>query len=272
MSHYLDWKVVGFYDGKILAVQNDIHPGRCVFLDMEIYRKDVRSIGQHMLLYNKNHIPTRWEENFESCLNPNLIRGYDANSHFARKYPLATVHLLLCVLSHSLEKRIVIQDSAIPLLFYADGTFKNLLNYPENCISWLEFLGAKNPSTAMYKLMIAFANRKIGQIMHKMKEIFMEFQGMADGRRGGDKIRIEDIQKERAEKLLSMLSRRTCWKFSSERWALQGLEQYPMEKQIENTLNIEKFQDVLGKNPLSFAITGRGGKQFEYTLGVFPQR
>ncbi|MBI3616506.1 MAG: hypothetical protein HY211_08355 [Candidatus Omnitrophica bacterium] len=54
LSRYLKWKIVGFYDGKILLLQKGLSAKKCVFLDMEIFRPDVRSVGQHMLLYNKN--------------------------------------------------------------------------------------------------------------------------------------------------------------------------------------------------------------------------
>src|SRR3990167_1718712 len=58
MSHYLRWKVVGFYDnGKIFLVRKGVSAKACVFLDSEISRAGVRSIGQHMLLYNRNRIP-----------------------------------------------------------------------------------------------------------------------------------------------------------------------------------------------------------------------
>ena len=36
MSKYLNWKVKGFYDGKVLLFQKDVVPKDCVFLDMEI--------------------------------------------------------------------------------------------------------------------------------------------------------------------------------------------------------------------------------------------
>ena len=42
------------------------------------------SIGQHMVLYNKKSIPQNWT-NFSSSINPNEIRGFDANKNFTLK-------------------------------------------------------------------------------------------------------------------------------------------------------------------------------------------
>jgi len=38
MSHYLEWKIRGFYDGKVLVIEDNFHPQDCIFLDMEIFR------------------------------------------------------------------------------------------------------------------------------------------------------------------------------------------------------------------------------------------
>jgi hypothetical protein len=55
MSHYFNWKVVGFYDGKMLALGKNIAVPDCIFLDMDIYRNNIRSCGHHMVLYNNRN-------------------------------------------------------------------------------------------------------------------------------------------------------------------------------------------------------------------------
>ena len=50
MSHYLGWKIRGFYDGKILTIKEGVNPQDCVFLDMEIFRPNIRSVGQHIVV------------------------------------------------------------------------------------------------------------------------------------------------------------------------------------------------------------------------------
>lgn len=270
MSHYFKWEIVGYYDGKQLCIKKDNKPQDCIFLDMEIYRKDIKSIGQHMVLYNKNKIPNNWE-NFNQCINPNILRGFDATKNFQQKYPFGTIHLLLCIIRS--QKEISIPSSAITILLYVDGTFKNLLNYPENCISWLHFLNAKNLSSPLSYLLNIFATQRISNMMHDLESIFKEFKEIGNGKKGGDKIKLVDIDvntgkfseslKIQTLSLLSFLSNQTGWKFIEENWSMDELIIVNLVKGIEQKLNNTNFTDILSKCPISFAITGT--KQLEYT-------
>ncbi|OHA07836.1 MAG: hypothetical protein A3I44_01990 [Candidatus Sungbacteria bacterium RIFCSPLOWO2_02_FULL_51_17] len=49
-SHYLNWKIRGFYDGKVMLLEKGFNVKDCIFLDMEIFRKGIRSVGQHMVM------------------------------------------------------------------------------------------------------------------------------------------------------------------------------------------------------------------------------
>lgn len=53
MSHCFDWKIQGFYDGKVLVKAKGIPATDCVFLDTEIFRSGIRSMGQHMVSTRK---------------------------------------------------------------------------------------------------------------------------------------------------------------------------------------------------------------------------
>lgn len=139
MSNYLGWKIKGFYDGKILILDKNVSAKDCVFLDVEIFRKEIKSVGHHMVLFNKNKKPRSWK-NFENSIQPNIFRDYDAYKDFRLKYPLATIHMLMGIIG-SITK-IKIPVSAICPLLYTDGVFKNLFGYPENCIDWLKYLKA----------------------------------------------------------------------------------------------------------------------------------
>ncbi|MDD4990060.1 MAG: hypothetical protein PHW31_02005 [Candidatus Pacebacteria bacterium] len=188
MSHYFNWKIKGFYDGKILLIENGFKAKDCVFLDMEIFRPTIKSAGQHMLLYNKNKTPANWG-NFVNCIAANNLRGYDVKNNFQLKYPLGTIHLLLAIIGQKLN--INIPTAAICPLLYTDGVFKNLFNYPENCLSWLEFLHAKNKNNP---LNIIFFNEhySISSLMFALKNFFEETSALNAGKRGGDKIKISD--------------------------------------------------------------------------------
>jgi len=101
MSHYLNWKIKGFYDGKVLLIDKKTSAKDCVFLDMEVFRKEIRSVGHHMVLFNKNKKPSNWN-NFANCVQPNGLRNYDGYKDFRLKYPLATIHLLIGIVGSKL--------------------------------------------------------------------------------------------------------------------------------------------------------------------------
>ncbi|OHB70776.1 MAG: hypothetical protein A2W23_04600 [Planctomycetes bacterium RBG_16_43_13] len=158
-------------------------------------------------------------------------------------------------------------------MVYADGTFKNLLNYPENCISWLKFLRAKDEANPTYRLLAPFASQRISTIMHDMENIFKEFKGINDGKRGGDKIKIDTIESgsfpeevtTKISKLMALLSTLTEWEYKQEKWTLSGLRVYNFSKDIiDGNLNNKNYIEIMDKEPLSFAITAT--KRMEYTL------
>jgi transcriptional regulator with XRE-family HTH domain len=109
MSHHLGWRIRGFYDAKVLVCSSAVRPQNCVFLDMEIFRPNVRSVGQHLLMYNRNRIPPNWDH-FESAFAINEVRGIDART-FDQKYPFGTIHFLMVALHSRL--RLEVPDGAI---------------------------------------------------------------------------------------------------------------------------------------------------------------
>ena len=275
-SHYLNWKVRGFYDGKILVLEKGVRPKDCVFLDMEIFRKGIRSVGQHMVMFNKNRLPGNWS-NFDDCFSANNIRGYDAKHNFPQKYPLATIHILLGVLG-SIQK-IIIPTNAICPLLYTDGTFKNLFNYPDNCLSWLNFLRADSSISPLHTIFFN-DHYSIYSLMVTLSELFGELRSITAGKRGGDKIKlsngkgemihfdekalaIERDTVEQAEKFLRLLADKTGWKYISNNWAWNNLSHFYFKKgSIKPSQG--RYDELMIKNPVSLAMTSSLG--IEYTL------
>ena len=244
MSHYLGWRIRGFYDGKVLMVSQDVDAEKCVFLDMEIFRAGVRSVGQHMVMFNKKKIPPNWG-NFDNCISANNLRGYDVKNDFKNKYPFATIHLLIAMLSQRME--IVIPKDAVCLLLYTDGVFKNIFNYPENSLSWLEFLQTKDQGTPLGQIFFN-DHYSISTLMHALKGLFDGFAQLNGGKRGGDKIKISDANgqivgydlvgkrlddktRTKTENLLQLLARQTGWNYVSDRWACEGVIAKQLEKE-----------------------------------------
>lgn len=276
MSHYLGWKIRGFYDGKILAIEDNFRPQDCIFLDMEIFRPNIRSVGQHMVMYDKADLPSNWD-NFNNCIAANNLRNYDFKNNFKLKYPFGTVHVLLSILGQG--RTIHIPKSAISPLLYTDGTFKNQFNYPENCLSWLDFLGANDAANPLQKV---FLDRHYStyELMVELKELFTEINTIGGGKRGGDKIKISDSRgnianidpqtrqlkpatKTQAEAFLGMLANKSGWTFTSTNWSW-GPYQTTRFRKGSIKPGKARYNALLAQNPISLAIISRNN--IEYTI------
>src|SRR3989338_5369663 len=232
MSHYLEWKIRGFYDGKILAIKEGVNPQDCIFLDMEIFRPNIRSVGQHMVMYDKQNLPTNWS-NFNNCIGANNLRNFDFKNDFKLKYPFGTVHMLLSVLGQ--DRVIPISKRAVCPLLYTDGTFKNQFNYPENCLGWLDFFGANDPGNPLQHIFLD-KHYSTYELMVALRDLFEEIHTIGGGKRGGDKIKISDSKgnmvnidpqtrqlksavRGQAERFLGVLANKTGWTFTSSSWS-----------------------------------------------------
>jgi hypothetical protein len=272
MAHYLDWKVVGFYDGKALVIQKGVSPSSCVFLDMEIYRPNVRSIGQHMVMFNKKHLPENWS-NFDACISANNLRNYDYKNSFKTKYPFGTIHLLLAILGARIP--IPIHKHGIGPLLYTDGTFKNQFNYPENCLSWLAFMEADASHSPLGRIFMDphFSTYEL------MVELQSFFSDIAKIGKQGDKLKLTDTKggllpltkesslpqdaKEKMEQFLTMLGQRTGWMYTTTSWCFGPYTTHTFKKGSIQP-GKARYLDLMKKNPLSLAIIS--ALSIEYTL------
>lgn len=276
VSHYLNWKTRGFYDGKIMVLEKGFNPKDCIFLDMEVFRKGIRSVGQHMVMFNKDRLPGNWN-NFDDCFSANNTRGYDAKHNFPQKYPLATIHLLLGTLGSI--KKIEIPTTAICPLLYTDGTFKNLFNYPDNCISWLKFLQADRAASPLHTIFFN-DHYSIHSLMITLTELFNELRLITGGRRGGDKIKLSNGKGElinfdekkksfkrdtliQAEKFLRLLARKTGWGYAPDNWSWNNLSHFYLKKDTIKPSQ-GRYDALMSQNPISLAMTSTLG--IEYTL------
>jgi len=144
MSHYYRWEIVGYYDGKVLTLKQGLSAQGCIFLDVEIFRSGVCSIGHHIIELARHAPPRNWPtfiQQLVSCINPNMIRGVDYwNGHYHFKYPMATIHLLIGIINA--HRAIIIPQGALVPLLHADGLANILISrYTDNLLSWMKYLG-----------------------------------------------------------------------------------------------------------------------------------
>ena len=277
MSTYLDWRIKGLYDGKVMLLDKNISAKDCIFLDMEIFKKEIKSVGHHMVQFNKNKRPPDWD-NFDNCIQPNNLRNYDGYKDFRLKYPLATIHLLIGIISSKIK--LTIPQTAICPLLYVDGVFKNLFGYPENCIDWLRYLGAE---TDKNKLNDIFFNKhySVYNLMAALKDFFIQISEISENKNGNDKIKISDSkggpvnlkvnggtgelseeEKRKAKKFLEILSALTSWTYKKESWQWTDFEIYQFNKRSIKPNN-RNFEMMIRERPISWAMTS--GLAIEYT-------
>jgi hypothetical protein len=284
MSHFLNWKIVGFYDGKTLLLKEGVscYSPNTVFLDVDIYRKGVRSIGHHMVLFNRRQRPASWG-NFSNCIQPNILRDYDKTADFRIKYPLATIHLLLALLGSRLKVQVT--EESIPALLFTDGTFNVVYGYPENVLNWLNYLNiddVRNPLRTVF-----MHEYTMYDTMLRMDQFFRERDKISVPRERGDRLkisdnravyntcpdgtglcRIQDSPAMRAQRFIRLLAEYTGWKFVEQSWAFGKLRTFQFTKSDFtgkgwNATN-DNFARMISLNPLSWAITS--GTNVEFTV------
>jgi hypothetical protein len=287
MSHYLGWEIVGFYDGKVCVLKEGVsaYDEDVCFLDIEIYRTGVKSMGHHMLSVYNSAKPTDWDIKFKNCIQPNLLRGFDKNN-FRLKYPLATIHLLIGILESEID--IKVEESAIFPLIFVDGTYNVMFSYPENVLKWWDYMKVKTTSKLLHHIFMG-ENYTPYKLMLEMNSFFEERDEITDKakKERGDKLVISNKNsshrnfkfehglyhfeldtKEKCLKFLKLLEKHTKWKFKTEKWNFEKFRlmqftksDFAGRKWSVTKNNYKKFLDL---NPLSWAMTS--GLNVEFTL------
>lgn len=264
MSHYLDWDIVGFYDGKFLILKEGLSTKKCVFLDIEILKKDVCSMGHHMNLHNISEPPPNYYKVMSNCINPNVIRGFDRAHNFAQKYPLGTIHFLIYILEIKYPSLVKIEKRGLASLFFADGIWKILFKYTPNVLDWFDYLHTEKESiwwTELKQTSVVDLIREINMLLRKFKKMDI------NNKNWYGHIDISNFNNQRGllHNLLELLSNLTGWDYHLNRWDLDNVKQYQFTKEIyEGSKSNKYFLSMWNKNPLSLAMTE--GSRIQYTL------
>lgn len=273
MSQYLGWHIAGYYDnGKNLILENGVRAENCVFLDTEIYRSNIKSIGQHISLFRRENTLINLD-NYKNCLNPNDLRGRTLKENFRLKYPMGTIHLLLCIVGE--KYKIDLAESAFFVLLQADGTINRFLDkYSENLYDWLRYLGVENPRNALRAII-----RKEINLMDLNKEYVEYVQHYVKGKK--DKIPISERGELQLKSFnaahtgfselciadtkayLEFLSSQTGWQFKQEKWTFDNFHLYQFTKRTVKP-GVKSFNAAVEENFLSLAITATD--TMEYTI------
>lgn len=141
-QHVLNWSVVGTYDGVTLCLArqpSEINWTKVVFLDVEILRPSIRSVGNHLFALDAEDAK-RLARDLPNCANPNLWREMNIRATFQSKYPFGTLPLLLASQSIRSEK-FEVSQAWMALALHTDSAFTNAATYQQNALNWLNLMG-----------------------------------------------------------------------------------------------------------------------------------
>jgi len=271
LSHYLNWEIVGYYDnGKNLILKKGISSRDCIFVDTEIHRDDIKSVGHHIsILRNKDDCL----KGFSQCLNPNNLRKRSLKENFNKKYPMGTIHLILPIIAQKYE--IKFSENAFFVILQADGTINRFLDkYSENLSDWLDYLGARDKGNILFKIL----DRNV-HLLDLNKEYVDYVNEYVKNKK--DKIPISDSKglktssfnklmngfsidcKKNIFDYLKFISEKTSWKFKETSWIFDDFKIYKFTKKIDKP-GVKKYEQAVKDKFLSLAITGT--QTMEYTL------
>jgi len=165
----LDWKTVGVYDGSKLGLYlniDEVDWDSVVFLDVEILRPGIHSIGNH-LLTNEEQDVQDLRNSYPRCANPNLWRKITVADNFQKKYPFSTLPLLLaahCVNDHAFQ----VSRIWLALTLHTYSSFTNAAKYQENALEWLEAMQCINNESKFAKICPPYGLSKFCRILKRL--------------------------------------------------------------------------------------------------------
>ena len=129
--------VRGIYNNRQLALHKDSQGKDCVFVDFDITRPNVRSIGHHITSHSKKN-NTSHLYHLEGIQINEIYQTYVKSPvekrNFSYKYPFSTSIFLLWLLDYDLMQMTKWQRF---LILQADGVVNNINNYPHSMKEWI---------------------------------------------------------------------------------------------------------------------------------------
>ena len=274
MSHLFNWKIVGYYDNsKHLILENDRRASDCIFLDAEIFRKEIRSIGHHIVRYRQKDFPGNWS-GFDNCFNPNNFRNRTFKEQFSSKYPMGTIHLLITIASK--KKEIKFANEALFAVLQADGSINRFLDrYSENMADWLKYLGVVDTPNSFNKLLhheidlLNFCLKYVSYVQNFVKTkkdkipISDSNQKIINESFNKNQSSFSPLCKKQIINYLAFLSEKTGWRFDQSDWQFDNFKIYRFTKKSSKP-GVRNYEQVIKDNALSLAFTSTF--VLEYTI------
>lgn len=212
----------------------------CIFIDVEIFREEIKSIGHHMIVYDQTKIPKNFSTKTSQLINPNLIREFDKKGHYTRKYPFGITHLLLKILKPNQPSKDV-----IPLLF-VDGVWNTFVKYKINVFDWVEYLELEKEEwwQVLNKEPYSTTCKKVQLFIDKVNHIAKGAFGHLD------------LNKFDGDLLLACLKTYEeflSWGFKKENWCIDNMILYKFNRKFTNLNNNDDCLKLWNEEPFSMS-------------------
>lgn len=131
LNEVKNYELIGFYDFETIWIENTANLNdikNAIWVDLDIYHEDIKSIGHHILKFRSDDKILGHQQS----LNPNLIREIYHNN-FNRKYPYGTIHFLISLFDY-IPKDDILNKL---LLWHPNSSLMNAQKYRPNTEEWL---------------------------------------------------------------------------------------------------------------------------------------
>lgn len=274
LSHFLDWYVVGIYTINDLWLSKNhidysskqsseelIISNKLIFVDHDIYRENIFSVGHHLLQWSdETPIPQHTTNN--NSLNPNLLRSI-TKKEFNRKYPYGTFHFLLaCFSAWGFLNDFDPDDEVATLLLHIDSSFESSIKYQDNAIDWLGGSEDKSPLYPICRRMLKFNPRIILERFKTLASQFEQF-GLPPRRQATFDNPLDKDKWDAIKKMIKWFEEKTGWKSNMIEFPDEEFFKFGVKRKSDKP-NKSVFENIIRKNPFSYAIIGEGDKGFNY--------
>jgi hypothetical protein len=283
LSHVLGWEVVGVYTLNDLWVVSDAvgtepgprkHPEALLqasglfFVDLDINRGWARSVGHHILQWSAD-TPIPDHAAPQGSLNPNLLRGISFKE-FDQKYPYGTFHFLLaCFSAWGLLEGFRPNDELTTLLLHIDSSFENSINYQDNAIRWLDWLGGSAEESPLYPIchrMLRFNPRTIIEQFKSLADRFRSW-GLSPRRQAKFSDPTDKEVWHSQQMLLAWVRQNTGWSLRSQCRPDSEYVHFTMRRESGKPTKT-LFSSVMPQRPFSYAIIGSDQQGLNYNWFV----
>jgi hypothetical protein len=285
LGHLFEWEVVGFYTLKDLWIPPSalgqgcknpefaISRANLVFVDHDIYRAEIDSVGHHLLQWSPE-TPIPLHKDGRGSLNPNLLRGI-TKKEFNRKYPFSTFHFLIaCASARGLVKDFHPDDEITTLMLQIDSSFVNAINYQENALDWLQWLGGSEEQSPLYPIcrrMLRFTPRTM---LEQFRNLAQRFTSLGIRPRSQATLTdpTDEDQLHTLRNLTQWFEAETGWRSRFAAFDAGQLAHYAMARHSCLPRKSD-FISVIQRKPFSYAIigSGEGGLNYNWFQGFEPK-